>query len=477
MKLYNTLTRKTEEFKPINDEAVKLYSCGPTVYDNPHIGNWRSFVFVDTLRRTLELSGYKVKHVMNITDVGHLTSDADEGMDKLEAGAQREGKSVWDVANYYTNVFIAGAQSLNLLSPNGYSGPHGPYAKATDFIDQQIDIVKILKDKGYAYQTEEAIYFDVSKLPSYGELSGQKMTEKEIGARDDVITDKNKRNPQDFALWFFTVGRFASHQMRWSSPWGEGFPGWHLECSAIIHATLHDPIDIHTGGVDHIGTHHPNEMAQTEAAFGHRLANFWMHNEFVLVEGQKMAKSLGNIITLNDTTLKGYDPLELRLLFLQSHYKSQMNFTWPSLDAAQKRFKKYKAFADLRFQISSNFSNQNNTPDYKNAEKLIINAAQDDLSIPKSLSVFDSIIDKTNNLIPVNKQTEFSNFLKLADDLFGLKLLSSQDITEEQKKMITERETARSKNDWQAADQLRNQLKEQGLEINDTQSGPIWSRI
>jgi cysteinyl-tRNA synthetase len=269
VKLHNTLGRQTEDFKPLGDE-VKLYSCGPTVYSYYHIGNLRNAVFNDTLRRALEANGYKVKQVMNITDVGHLDSDTDEGEDKLQAGAKHENKSVWELANFYTEAFKQDMADLNILPPNGYSGSAGPYAKATDFIDQQIEIIKILLDKGFAYQTEEAIYFDVAKLSSYGELSGQKLADKEVGARREVVKDPHKRSPQDFSLWFFTTGRFANHEMHWPSPWGDGFPGWHLECSAIIHATLGEPIDIHTGGVDHIGTHHPNEMLKTEVMILYR---------------------------------------------------------------------------------------------------------------------------------------------------------------------------------------------------------------
>ncbi len=279
MKLYNTLTRKVENFVPASGNNVSLYTCGPTVYDYYHIGNLRNAVFNDTLRRTLEASDYEVKHVMNITDVGHLVSDGDEGEDKLEKGARREGKTVWEVAEHYTEAFKRAMTAMNVLPPNGYKSPkyEDSYARATEFIDRQIEMVQLLIDKGFAYQTQQAVYFDVAKLPDYGILSGQRLADKEVGARSTVVTDSAKKSPHDFAVWFFAVGHFADHSMQWESPWGNGFPGWHLECSAIIHATLGDPIDIHTGGVDHIGTHHPNEMAQSEAAFGHPLAHYWIH--------------------------------------------------------------------------------------------------------------------------------------------------------------------------------------------------------
>lgn len=460
MKLYSTLTRKIEEFKPAKDNTVSLYSCGPTVYDYPHIGNWRSFVFVDTLRRTLELNGYSVKHVMNITDVGHLTSDADEGRDKLEAGAEREGKSVWDVAKHYTDSFIRGVGALNILQPNSYKGPIGPYARATDFIEEQVNIIMLLLEKNLAYRTEQAIYFDAAKLPSYGELTGQKLEEKEVGARDDVVTDASKRHPHDFALWFFTVGRFADHQMRWPSPWGEGFPGWHLECSAIVHATLGDPVDIHTGGVDHIGTHHPNEMAQTEAAFGHKLANFWLHNEFVLVDGQKMAKSLGNFITLDDIIKKGYNPLALRLLFLQAHYRSQINFSWENLDAAQNRLNNLYAWADLVHQHDTvNQTMSSSAQDY-------VREVSDDLRTHNVLMLIEANADKAPQ----------PDLLEKAEGILGLSLVSRPDISNGQKALIAEREKAREAKDWVKADELRDSLRKQDIEINDTPHGPVWSR-
>ncbi len=482
MRLFNTLTRKVEEFNPSKGNEVRLYSCGPTVYNYPHIGNWRSFVFVDTLRRVLELNGFDVKHVMNITDVGHLTSDADEGRDKLETGAEREGKSVWEVAKHYTEAFIKGAKALNLLPPNVYSGPIGPYARATDFIDEQINIVKLLMDKGLAYKTKQAIYFDVSKLANYGELSGQKLADKELGARQDVVTDEAKRNPQDFALWFFIVGRFANHEMRWPSQWGEGFPGWHLECSAIAHATLGDPLDIHTGGVDHIGTHHPNEMAQTEAAFGHKLANFWLHNEFVLVDGQKMAKSLGNFITLDDIIRKGFDPLALRLLFLQAHYRSHMNFTWEALEGAQNRLQGLRAVSDLRWQPVNRRVDEITIADpiavFDEYENRIRASLASDLDTPKSLAIISEMeAILSDSLLSKGQIDRFNNFMTFLDEVLGLDLSKSANITGVQQELIESREAARKDQDWERADEIRESLQKQGIEINDTQHGPIWSRV
>ncbi len=475
LRFYNTLSKKVEDFTTIKNGVVSLYTCGPTVYDYAHVGNWRSFVFDDTLRRTLEVCGYQVRHVMNITDVGHLTDDADEGKDKLETGAAREGKSVWDVAQHYTETFIRDAKSLNILAPNAYKSPAGPYAKATDFIKEQIELVQILLNKGLAYKTEQAIYYDVSKMPSYGELSGQRLDEKEVGARKEVITDKNKRHPQDFALWFFLIGRFAKHEMNWPTPWGNGFPGWHLECSAIIHETLGDPIDIHTGGVDHIGTHHTNEIAQTEGAFGNKLANYWLHNEFVLIEDKKMAKSKGNFYTLGDVIKRGYDPLALRLLFLQAHYRSQQNFTWKNLEGAQNRLYDFRALADLKWQLTDESAQSSDT--FALTIKKMRDKLGDDLNTPLALSILNAFADEAVSLLISKKSASaFEELLKAVDMMLGLGLSGRPDINDSQSVLIAAREKARTVRNWAEADKLRKQLKEQGIEINDTAQGPIWSR-
>lgn len=457
MKLHNTLTHQTEDFKPIAAKRAKLYTCGPTVYDYPHIGNLRSFVFDDTLRRALQTAGYEVSHVMNITDVGHLVSDEDEGEDKLEAGAGRENKTVREIADLYTEAFIDDTKALNILPPNGYNGPRGDYAFATDFISEQIDMVKILLDKGFGYQTEAAIYFDVTKLSDYGKLSGQKLSDKEVAARAEVVSDPQKRSPQDFALWFFTKGRFAKHSLRWESPWGEGFPGWHLECSAIIHATLGEPIDIHTGGVDHIGTHHTNEIAQTEAAFGVKLANYWLHNEHLMVDGQKMSKSRQNYYTLKDVRERGFEPLALRLLFLQSHYRTQANFTWEALAAAKEHLQSLRAWADLKHQQTAAVG----LLDVRPAKGAIFS----DLNTPKALAELSAF-----------KGAPAQEALDLLDKLLGLNLAGRADIADDQKSLIADRETARQNKQWQEADRLRDELSEQGLEINDTDDGPVWIR-
>lgn len=487
MRLYNTLTHKLEDFQPLTDGQASLYTCGPTVYNYYHIGNLRNAVFNDTLRRTLAFAGYDVKHVMNITDVGHLVSDGDEGEDKLEKGAAREGKTVWEVAAHYTEAFKHDMAAMNVVPPSvdpkraKNRSAHDPYARATDFIPEQIDMVQALLDKGFAYRTGQAIYFDITKLPNYGELSGQKLADKEVAARSDVVTDPDKRHPYDFAVWFFTAGHFADHTMRWASPWGEGFPGWHLECSAIIHATLGDPIDIHTGGVDHIGTHHPNEMAQTEAAFGHSLANYWVHNEFILVDSAKMSKSKGNSYTLKDITDRGFHPLALRLLYLQAHYRSEINFTWESLGAASNLLKRLNDIASLKYSLKSETAHE--AARWKTSFGRIITTErhlENDLNTPLALA---SMLEIMNNIEAEATKggfrahpQDFEDYLSKLDDLLGLDLLNSPDITPAQKRLIADRESARQAKDWAKADQLRGQLKEQGIEIDDTPRGPRWRR-
>lgn len=476
MKLHNTLTRQTETFTPQSANKVTFYSCGPTVYDYYHIGNLRNAVFNDTLKRTLVQNGYDVKHVMNITDVGHLVSDADEGEDKLEKGAAREGKTVQQVAQHYTEAFKNDMQALNVIAPNAYKSKvyDDTYARATEFIEQQIAMVRQLIDKGYAYVTTQAVYFEVSKLKDYGILSGQKLADKEVGVRKDVVTDPDKRSPHDFAVWFFAVNHFANHSMQWPSPWGNGFPGWHLECSAIVHHTLGDPIDIHTGGIDHIGTHHPNEMAQTQAAFGNNLAKYWVHNEFILVDGAKMSKSKNNSYTLSDVTARGYDPLHLRLLYLQAHYRSELNFSWQNLDAAKNRLVKLRAFADLRWQPLDQPGIGADT--YTNVAQSITDCLSDDLNTPNALASLSQFIDATKYL-PNADITCFNSLLASIDAMLGLDLLKTKDITDLQKNSIRQWQELRQQSNYQEADKLRESLLTQGIQVNATNYGVLWSRV
>lgn len=454
MKLYNTLTRRKVDLEPLTPGQIKLYTCGPTVYHYAHIGNLRNVIMNDTLRRTLSQAGYDVRHVMNITDVGHLTSDADTGDDKLERGAKAAGKSVWEVAQFYAAAFGRHTEALGVIVPT-------VVVPATDEIEAQIELIKTLFDQGYAYQATQAIYFDVSRLADYGKLTGQSLADKAVGARDDVVTDSDKRHPTDFALWFFATGHFADHTMRWPSPWGEGFPGWHLECSAIIHKHLGETIDIHTGGVDHIGTHHTNEIAQSEAAYGKPLANIWLHNEFLQIDGAKMAKSAGTGLTLDDITTKGYHPMAFRLLILSSHYRSQQNFTWESLTAAQTGLINLYAWADLIWQDQPSMT----ADDEQQLVTELAAIMTDDLQTPAALA---HILQLT--LAPS------AWLLEQLEAWLGLGLTNRSDITTAQRRLLTDREVARKSGDYAKSDELRAELASHNLEINDTPNGSIWKR-
>ncbi|KKT39009.1 MAG: Cysteine-tRNA ligase [Candidatus Collierbacteria bacterium GW2011_GWF1_44_12] len=330
LKIYNSLSRQIEEIKPIHSGEIGMYACGPTVYDFTHIGHGRKYVNDDILRRVLVvIEELKVTHVQNVTDVGHLVSDSDTGEDKMEKGAKKAGKTVWEVAEEFTEYFRKTMKDLNVLPPT-------VECKATDHIQEQINLIKTILEKGHAYETDEAVYFDVSSFPDYGQLFGQTLDEKLVGARDEVETETLKRNPADFALWFKRVGKFADHSMYWPSPWGDGFPGWHIECSAMSMKYLGEQFEIHTGGEDHLSIHHPNEIAQSESATGKKpFVKYWFHSIFLMVDGKKMGKSLGNYLRVEDVVAKGFSALALRYYFLSTHYRKQMNFTWEGLNSAQ----------------------------------------------------------------------------------------------------------------------------------------------
>lgn len=453
--LYNTLTRRKEEFFPQEQHNVRMYSCGPTVYDYPHIGNLRTYIMVDTVKRYLLYKGYTVKHVMNITDVGHLTSDGDEGDDKLEKGAKREGKTVWEIAQYYTDIFKGNLGALNIIEPS-------ILAKATDHIKDQIELIKTLEAKGCTYDTPEAIYFDISKFPDYTKLSGQSLEEKRVGSRTAVHVDPHKRHPQDFVLWFKRVGKFANHTMHWSSPWGEGFPGWHIECSAMSMKYLGQSFDIHIGGVDHIPVHHTNEIAQSEAATGKPLATYWLHGEFLSVDGKKMSKSAGTFITLDDIRNKGFDPLAFRLLVLQAHYRSKLNFTWESLHAAQESLTK------IRTLFITLLKNSVQSVD-KNVR--FIEAMNNDLNTSHALAVFYEHLSHINDI--KFDQEKLRAILLDMNRIFGLGLetLVKESVPDEITRLIRERNEARRKNDWEEADSLRNKSESLGWKLEDNEAG------
>nr|MBI5455716.1 cysteine--tRNA ligase [Candidatus Levybacteria bacterium] len=450
LKLYNTLSHQTEEFKPINPPHVGIYSCGPTVYDYQHIGHIRRYVGDDILIRVLKFNKFDIKHVMNITDVGHLTSDADTGEDKMEKGAKKFGKSVWDLAKMFENQFKDSCRELNVELPKDLM-------HATDYIKEQIELIKILEEKKFTYKTKDGIYFDTSKFKDYFKLSGQNPKELKAGARVEVV--EGKRNVSDFALWKFSPQN-EKRQMEWESPWGVGFPGWHIECSAMSMKALGENFDIHTGGIDHINIHHTNEIAQSEAATGKSFVNYWVHHNFLTVDGQKMSKSLGNTYTVGDVIKKGFDPLALRYLYLQTHYRQEMNFTWEALEAAQT------ALNRLRKEVASFDEPKIGCAEY---EKEFLEAVNDDLNMPKALSVVWEVLASSY------PKTAKAETLFKFDEILGLNLKDSRQILESQKKeipkevkkLLEEREVLRKAKKYEEADKIRNKIIEMGFKVED----------
>lgn len=457
LKIQDTLSHGLVELRPIKPGVVRLYSCGPTVYHFAHLGNLRTYIFSDLLRRVLEYGGLEVIHGMNITDVGHLVGDGDEGEDKLEVGAKREGKHPLEVAKFYEEKFLQDTDLLNIKRAH-------TLIRATDTIAEQIAIIQLLEEKGFIYKDDSAVYFDTRKLPDYGKLSGQKLEDKKTGAREEVIVDSGKRHPQDFALWFFLTGRYVNHVLKWPSPWGEGFPGWHIECSAISRKILGQPFDIHTGGVDHIGTHHSNEIAQSEAAFGLPLANYWMHGEFLLIDEGRMGKSQGNAYTLDTILEKGFSALDFRYLCLTANWNTQLNFSWDSLKAAAQAREKLSTYA------SQEEPSGQPIPAY--TEKFLA-SINDSLNVPKALALAWEMI----------KDSKYSTGGKIAtlikfDEVFGLNLGQTENknniaIPDSVQKLLDQRLEAKHNKDFAKADQLREEIENQGYEVQDTSDGQV----
>lgn len=465
MKLYNTLTRRVEPLQPQQPPVVTLYTCGLTVYDYAHIGNWFAYLRWDTLVRTLKASGYQPKWVMNITDVGHLVSDADEGEDKLEKGARREGTTAWDVAKLYTDYFLNGMQRLGMLTPDFLP-------RATEHITEQIELIQKLEAKGFTYVISDGVYYDTAKFPTYADFARLDLEEQQAGAR--VEHNPEKRNPTDFALWKFSP-KDAKRDMEWDSPWGTGFPGWHLECSAMSMKYLGETLDIHAGGIDHIPVHHTNEIAQSEAVTGKRFANMWLHSNHITVNGEKISKSLGNGIRLEDIEARGISLMALRLHVLESHYRSQSKFSWESLQAAQNRLQGLYAMAVLRWQT---IDNERDDSEYLAARQSgILNSMQDDLNSPEALAALSAVQSEIETMfISSSSRQAFETFLTQLDALFGLGLMDQPDISNEQKQLLADRQKARAEKDWPTSDELRDQLAEQGIGVRDTEHGPIWFR-
>jgi len=453
LKLYNTLTRKKEVFKPINPPKVGLYACGPTVYLSAHIGNLRSYIFEDILKRTLLLNNFKVKHVMNITDVGHLTSDADLGEDKMLLAALREKKSVWTIAEFYTKAFQQDIKKLNILPPD-------IWCKATDHIKEQINLIKKLEKKGFTYQAGGNVYFDTSKLKDYGKLAKLK-----LGAEQKarVKKDPHKKNPSDFVLWF-TKSKFKEQEMKWESPWGKkGYPGWHIECSAMSIKYLGEQFDIHCGGIDHIPIHHTNEIAQSEAATGKKpWVKYWLHNEFLIISsGKKMAKSGENFITLSTLEEKGFHPLDYRYFCLGTHYRKHLMFSYGALEGAKNTFQKLKErILGLK---------KDKLPPPKKYLGQFTKEINNDLNLPQALATLWEVLKDEK----LKDEEKYSLVLKF-DEILGLDLknLKKQTIPKEIQELVKKRETARKNKDWKKADQIRGQIEKLGYSLEDTEEGP-----
>ena len=462
LKFYNTPSRKIEEFKPLNPENVKIYTCGPTVYASPHIGNWVAFIYWDILIRTLRLNGYNVTRTMNITDVGHLVSDEDDGEDKLEKGARREGKTVWEVAEFYTKEFLKGMQDLNLIKPENIS-------KATDFIPEQIEIIDNLSRKGFTYITSDGIYFNTAKFPKYANFAHLDLENLKAGAR--VNFNPEKKNLSDFALWKWSP-KDQKRGMEWEYCGRMGFPGWHLECSAIAINTLGETIDIHTGGIDHIPVHHTDEIAQSETFTGKTFSNYWLHCNHMTSEGKKISKSLGNGFTLEQIMLQGFSPMDFKMFVLQSQYRTESNFSFENLKSAQNRLKNWQNIANLRWQIKGS---DGEIPSLA-AKQAILEEVNDNLDTPKALAKIAEIFGEIIKANP--EKLNHSNLLELLefiDELLGLNLITSTpDISDEIKIKIIERTNARAEKKWTKSHEIRDELLSKNIILRDTPKKSFW---
>lgn len=449
---YNTLSKKKEIFKPIEKDNVKIYSCGPTVYKDATIGNMRTSLFQDTLRRVLKYNGYKIKHVMNITDVGHLVSDGDEGEDKMIKSSKEEHKTPLEIAEHYTKLFFKDLERLNIETPE-------IVCKATDHIKEMLEMVEKIVENGYGYETSTAIYFDVSKLDEYGVLSGIKLDDQKSGARVDV--DPEKRNPYDFALW---IKAPENHLMKWNSKWGPSYPGWHIECSAMSTKYLGEEFDIHTGGIDLIPTHHENEIAQNKGACGKIPAHYWIHGEYLLINGGKMSKSLGNVYLMDDIVNKGYDPLTYRLFNYSCHYRGKLNFTWEGMDSSAISLSRLRE-GYQKHLIGNEEVSEDIIFDMENRFHQAIN---DDLNMPLAMSIVWEAVKYPK------KSNSIAKLLEKFDTVLGLKISKEEEkkeIPQEILDLIEQRKQARLEKNWSESDRLRDLIKEKGYTIKDTKDG------
>jgi len=461
--VYNTMTRNKEEFVPYKEGKVGMYTCGPTVYNYAHIGNLRTYIFEDVLKKSLEYLNYKVKHVMNVTDVGHLQSDGDEGEDKMTLGASREHKTVWEIAKFYEDAFFEDCMKLNIKRPT-------IVCKATDHIQDMIDLIKKLEDKGYTYVSNGNVYFEIEKFADYTKLANISIDDLEAGSRVEI--DPNKKNPLDFVLWF-TNSKFSNQIMQWESPWGRGFPGWHLECSAMSLKYIGEYLDIHCGGIDHIAIHHTNEVAQSEGAIGHKWVKYWMHAEFLVVDNGKMSKSSGDFLTISRLVEEGYTPLDYRYFCLQSKYRKQLLFSFESLNDARNGYKKLKERI-AAVLISINQNDETSDEKIESYKQKFSSYISDDLNIANAFTLLFDVL-KDNELNNKEKSILIEDF----DKVFSLDLMKIEEeatnVDEELiNKLIIERAESRASKNWARADEIRNEFIAMNIELLDTKEGTTW---
>ena len=455
---YNTLTREKEVFKPIDSEEVRIYSCGPTVYKDATIGNLRTNIFQDVLRRVLKYNGYKIKHAMNITDVGHLVSDGDEGEDKMIKSAKELNKTPLEIAEHYTKLFFDDLNALNIETPE-------IVCKATEHIKDMLEYVEKLIKNGYAYETSTAIYFDVSKLDKYPVLSNLDLENQKAGARVDI--DPEKKNPYDFALW---IKAPDNHLMKWDSPWGKSYPGWHIECSAMGQKYLGEQFDIHTGGIDLVPTHHENEIAQSKGKCGKIPAKYWLHGEYLLINGGKMSKSLGNVYLLKDLVERGYDPLVYRLFSYSSHYRNKLNFTWESIEATSKSLERLRN----GYRLHNEGKEKVDDIEIQEYDERFNKAINDDLNMPSAMGIVWEIVKKEN------KSKDWAKLLLKFDSVLGIEMDKKEEkeqVPQEILNLVEERTKARMNKDWTKSDELRDTIKEKGYEVIDSKDGMEIKKI
>jgi cysteinyl-tRNA synthetase len=465
LRLFNTLSREIEDFQPLQTGQAGVYACGPTVYNYAHLGNLRTYIFEDLLMRTLRELGYQVRHVMNVTDVGHLTSDADQGEDKMLKAAREQGQTVWQIAEFYTRAFFEDCASLNVQRPT-------VICRATEHIEDMIALIRRLESRGFTYQAGGNVYFDISRFPGYGRLAGQNLEDLKAGARVEV--DEGKRHPLDFVLWF-TRSKFEHQAMLWDSPWGRGYPGWHIECSAMSMKYLGEQFDIHCGGVDHVPVHHTNEIAQAEAATGRKWVNFWLHAEFLVLAREKMAKSAGGFLTLASIKQKGFDPLDYRYLCLGAHYRSQLQFSWEALEAAASgRRGLVERLARLREEAAAGPA-ASAGPEQAQVQAFLDELGAD-LNSPRGLAVLWGLL--RDNSLPAASRLRGALAM---DRVLGLNLEAAREdrgeLGPEEQALLEERTRARQARDWARADTLRQELARRGVQVEDTPGGVRWKKL